>query len=138
MNGALKGKYELSLDRFFRDFTIMTYGAAVMARVVNAFVSREIHASDENWMSCMAYRLNHAMKSVMSTHCSGTILEEVAQDFWSMKKIIEDRNRSGWNHLLPRGYKLLQDYETRFGTYFQVSTRYLKVAHTLLTYLTLI
>ena len=96
----------------------MTDGAAVMARVANASLSREIHAPDENWMSCMAHGLNNAMKLVMSTLCNGPILEVFALDFWSMKKIIEDRNRSGWSHLLPGVYKLLQECETIFGTYY--------------------
>ena len=47
LNNALMEKYELSMDHFFCDFTIVTDGAAVMARVANVSVSREIHAPDE-------------------------------------------------------------------------------------------
>ncbi len=53
LNAALLDKYELSMDHFFRGFTIVTDGAAVMAKVANASVSRGIHTSDETWMRCM-------------------------------------------------------------------------------------
>ena len=46
-----------------------------------------------------------------------------------MKKIIEDSNRSGYNHLLPDELKLLQESETRLGTYYQVAERLLKSSH---------
>ena len=39
------GKYELSMDHFFRDFMIVTDSAAVMARVGNAYVFRKINAA---------------------------------------------------------------------------------------------
>ncbi len=45
-----------------------------------------------------------------------------------MKKIIEESNRSGWNHLLPDGSKLIQESGPRFGTYYQVAEGFLKVA----------
>ena len=48
---------------------------------------------------------------------------------WHMKKIIKDGNSPGWNYLLPRGYKPFQECETRFGTYYQVSARFLKLVH---------
>ena len=117
------------MDHFFCDSTIVTDDAAVMARVANASVSTEIHAPNETWMSCTAHGLNNIMKSVMFVNCNGATLEVAVQDFWAMKKIIEDGNRSGWNHLLPYGYKLLQEYGTRFRTYYKVSERFLKAAH---------
>ena len=80
-------------------------------------------------MSCMAHCLNNAMKSVMSMYCEGTILQVVVQDFWSMKRIIEVANRSRWNHLRPDGYKLIQESETRFGTFYLLAERFLKSAH---------
>ena len=47
LNNALLEKYEYGLDVFMRGFTIVTDGAAVMARVANASVSRDIHRPDE-------------------------------------------------------------------------------------------
>ena len=98
LNSALMDKYDLSLGRFFRDFTSVTDDAAVMARIAFASVSREIHELDEKWLSCIAHGLNNAIKSVMSTNSNGLILEEVAQDFRSIKELIEDGSRSVSNH----------------------------------------
>ncbi len=100
----------------------------MMAKIGNASISRGIHASDETWMSCMVQSLNNIMNSVLSSHCLGPNLEFVAQDFWSMRRIIEDVKKSGWNHLLPNGCKLLQECEKRFGTHCQVLERFLKTA----------
>ena len=50
------------MDRFARAFTMVEGGAAVMARVANALVSKEIHNPDETWMSCLADALNNVMK----------------------------------------------------------------------------
>ncbi len=129
LNAALLDKYELSMDHFFPGFTIFTDGAAVMANVANASVSRGIHTLYETWMSCLDYYLNRILKSVLSSHCHSPSIEVVAKYFWSIKRIIGDGNRSGWSHLLPNGYKLLQDGETRFEAHYQVSERFLKTAH---------
>ena len=45
LNNALLEKYELSMDQFFRDFKIVPEDTAVVTRVVNASVYREIHAA---------------------------------------------------------------------------------------------
>ncbi len=52
-------------------------------------------------MSCMAHSMNNITKSLLSSHCHGPDLEVVEQDFWSMKRIVEDGNWSGWHDLLP-------------------------------------
>ena len=52
----------------------------------------------------------------------------VVRDLRSMKRIIEDANRVGWNYLLPNGCRLIQESETRFGTHYQVAERFLKAA----------
>ncbi len=93
-----------------------------MARVENASVSREIHTPDETWMSCFVHILNNTMKTVLTSRCQSSVLQVV-------KRIIEDADRSGWNHLLRSGFKLKQESETRLGTYYRVAERLLKSAH---------
>ena len=68
INGALLDKYETTLDTFMRDFAMVTDGAAVMARVANASVSRDINAPDETWMNCVAHFFNNRMRSVVSSY----------------------------------------------------------------------
>ena len=48
--------------------------------------------------------------------------------FPSDEKIIEEANRSEWNHLLSDDYMQKQECETRFGTYCKVAERLLKSA----------
>ena len=114
----------MSLEQFIQGFTIVTDRAAVIARVANASVSEDIHKTDETWMSCIAHTLNNAMKSVLSTNCQGPVLKVVLLDFRAMKTVTEDSNRTGWNHLLPPGFKLKQESETRFGSQYQSSERF--------------
>ncbi len=45
-----------------------------------------------------------------------------------MKKIVEDANRGGWNHLLRDAYTLIQEVETRFGTFYHVPEGFFKSA----------
>ena len=115
LNSALLEKYEMSLEQFMQGFTVVTDGAAVMARVANASLSKDIHKPNETWMSYIAHVVKNAMKSVLSTNCQGPVLEVVLNDFPVMKKVIEESNRTGRNHLLPTGFKLKQESETRFG-----------------------
>ena len=63
----------------------------------------------ENWMRCMAHSLNNSMKTLMSKCKKVGTLSVVAEDFRAMKKIIEDTNCAGWNHLPPNGCKLKQE-----------------------------
>ncbi len=62
LNSALVQKFETSLDQFMHRFTMVTDGAAVMAQVANASVSRDNYVPDGSWMSCMAHCLNNAIK----------------------------------------------------------------------------
>ena len=48
-------KYQTGLDHFLKNITMVTNGAAVMARVANPSVSAELHSLDETWMGCMAH-----------------------------------------------------------------------------------
>ncbi len=114
---------------------MFTDGAAVMARVANASVSREIHMPDESWLRSIAHQLNNAMKHCMTTSMQGTDLQVIVQDFRGMKKFIEDANSSGWNHLLPHGYKLIQESETRFGTFYYVAERFLRASRYVYSFL---
>ncbi len=45
-----------------------------------------------------------------------------------MEEIIEDANRFGWIYLLPLGNKLIQESETRCGTFNYVAERFLKAS----------
>ena len=83
------------MEDLLQDFTTVTDGAAVMARVANASVSRELHTPDEIWMNFMNHSLNNTMKSVLHHHFGSNELQVVVDDFRSMKRIIEDGSRFG-------------------------------------------
>lgn len=78
-----------------RDFTMVTDGAAVMARAPNASISREIHVLDEIWMRCMDYFRNITMMSVITSYSDSATLQVVVEDFRSMKKILKTQTDVG-------------------------------------------
>ena len=119
LNIALLEKYEIGLDYFLKFFTMSTDRVAVMARVANASVSLELHDPDKTWMDCLARFLNDVMKHAISKCRNNAVLTTVANDLRSVKKIVEDANRSEKNHLLPDGYNLVLESETRFGTHYK-------------------
>ena len=51
LNDALNLKNEVSMEYFSCGFTMVTDDAAVMARVANASILREIHAPSETWLN---------------------------------------------------------------------------------------
>ena len=108
LNDALNLKYEASMEYVSRDFTIVTDGAFVKGRVLNAFILSEIHAASETWLKCMYHALNNVMKSVLESYCNSTIVEVVVRDLRSNKTVIEDAKRVGWNYLLPNDCRLIQ------------------------------
>ena len=68
LNSGLLEKYEMSLEKFMQGFTMVADRAAVMARIANDSVSKDIHKPDETLMSCIAHALSNAMESVLSTN----------------------------------------------------------------------
>ena len=90
LDDALLQKYNTLLNTFLKRFPMVTDGAAVMARVANASVSREVQPPDENRMRCMAHFLYNSMKTVMSQCKKVATLSVVAEDFRAMKKRIEE------------------------------------------------
>ena len=69
LEDALRDKYGIELCHFMENFTMVSDGAAVMARVGNASVITDLHVPDETWVRCMAHLLNNAMKKAM-TYCT--------------------------------------------------------------------
>lgn len=60
--------YETMLNRFIENFSMVTDGTAVMARVENASVSARMHYSDKTWMTSTAHILKIAMKYFSSRY----------------------------------------------------------------------
>ena len=126
LEDALRYKYGIELCNSMKNFTMVTDGAAVMVRVANASVSLDLHVPDETWMRYMTHILNNFMKKAMTSCSQSDILLVGAHDFHAVKKITEDANRRECNHLLPDGFPLKEECETRFGTHYYCSGRFLK------------
>ncbi len=77
-------------------------------------------------MGCFVNILSNIMKSALNKCISDCVLVKIADAFRLMKKIVEDSKRNGWNSMLPVGYRLVQDVETRFGSHYRVAERFLK------------
>lgn len=70
--------------------------------------------------------LHSSMKAVMEACISLDVLKKVPEDFSAMKRIVTNAKKSEWNSLLPFGFHLIKEVETRFGTHFIVADRFLK------------
>ena len=66
------------------------------------------------------------MKSVFSVCAYDSSMQKIEFDFKSIKRIVEDSKRHGWNKDLPVGYRLIPDVDTRLGTLFLVTERFMK------------
>lgn len=55
-------------------------------------------------------------------------LKRIWEDFQRVKTIVRVFKQGGWNSKMERGYALIQEVETRFGTTFSVVERFLKAA----------
>lgn len=121
LNDAITPKYEFSMEHFSRSFTTLPDGTTVIERAANVSISKKIHAPSETWLKCMTHALKNVIKYVLVSYCNSKILEAV-------KRVFQDANRVGWNHLLPNGCRLVQESETRFGTHYRVAERFVRSA----------
>ncbi len=78
-------QYEMFMNSLMKDCTMITDGAAFMARVASASVSREIREPAETWMSCLACFLHNTMKAVLANTNKSSVLQVDLQDFRSVK-----------------------------------------------------
>jgi len=122
----LRTEYGITFDTIQETFTLVTDGAAVMAKMAGSSVSVNIAIPDEGWMRCYVHILHNTMKEVMKACLSDEKLKRIAVDFQTMKKIVTNSKKNGWNSQLPIGYHLIQEVETRFGTHYLVAERFLK------------
>jgi len=126
LDSNLQRDYGIDFATMHKTFILVTDGAAVMAKMAGSSVSESIAIPDEKWMRCYVHVLHNAMKAVMAECTGDETLEKISEDFKSMKKIVENSKKAGWNCNLPVGFHLIQEVETRFGTHFVVAERFLK------------
>ena len=103
----LHTSYGVSFNSIQNVFTVVTDGAGAMAHMANSSVSSRIAVRDETWMRCYFHILQSSMRSVFKQCTDDPVLSKVADDFKSVKRIVEDAKRNGWNAKLPHGYKLI-------------------------------
>ena len=105
---------------------MVTDNASIMAWVAGASVSTQIAPLNMKWMGCIVHQINTALKSCISALGTDDGLYKIFEDLQAVKKIVRIFKQANWNALLPEGYKLILEVETRFGTTFQVVQRFLK------------
>ena len=126
LGNGLMEYYGCDIDSLTQGFTMVTDNASVMARVAGASISARIAPLSMKWVGCIFHQINTALKSCISALATDEDLQKIFDDLQSVKKIVRIFKQSNWNALLPEGYKLIQEVETRFGTTFQVVQRFLK------------
>ena len=125
---CLSSLYGIDFHSIQKTFTVVTDGAPVMARIANSSISTRHAQWDHTWMRCHVHVLQNCMKAAFERCSDDNVLRTISADFRSVKRIVEDAKRYGWNKKLPRGFHLIQDVEPRFGTIFLVAERFLKSA----------
>jgi len=124
----LQQQYKITYGDIAKDFTFVTDGAAVMANVGGSSVSLRLARRDQRWMRCFAHVLSKVMEKAMLNCKNDPVLIKIHTDFKMMKRVVENSKRVPWNHMLPNGYRLIQEVDTRFGTHYLVAQRFLKSA----------
>ncbi len=79
---------------------MLTDSAAVTTRVAHASASSNMHTPDESRLGCMSHPQKNAMNHSMANSHGDSLHQVEAADFRSMKRILEDSNRYGWNQYL--------------------------------------
>lgn len=124
MDTNLQSQFGCSFDSIRESSTFVTDGAVGMARIAGRFVSRRTAPQNE----CYVHTLNNWMKQVLQRCSSDSTLVKDSDEYTTMKKVVEDSKRQGWNSQFPIGFRLIQDEETMFGTHYFVAERFLKPA----------
>jgi len=114
----LQQQYKITYGDIAKDFTFVTDGAAVMANVGGSSVSLRLARRDQRWMRCFAHVLSKVMEKAMLNCKNDPVLIKIHTDFKMMKRVVENSKRVPWNHMLPNGYRLIQEVDTRFGTHY--------------------
>ena len=96
-----------------------------MAVMANSSVCSRLAERNQFWMRCFVHVLQKCMKAVFRRCAGNEELEKIAQDLKSVKKIVENAKRCGWNKNLPGGYHLIQDVGNRLGTIYRVTERFI-------------
>ncbi len=62
IDDSLRAHNGVSISELQKSFTIVTDGAAVIAKVAGSSVSRTRSSTDHKWMRCMVHVLNNVVK----------------------------------------------------------------------------
>jgi len=77
LESSLEKEYGITLDTIQKTFSMVTDGAAVMAKTAGSSVSLNIAVPDETWMRCLVHMLHNCMKAVMEVIVSDDVLKEI-------------------------------------------------------------
>jgi len=109
-----------------KSYTLVTDCASTMPCIVGASSSSSKVPFTEKWLGCITHQLNTVMKPSMSDEERRNT--RISKDLGAVKTIVRVFKHGSWNSLLPDGFALIQEVETRFGTTFSVVERFLKSA----------
>ena len=90
LENNLQKDYGVEFNSIGKNFTLVTDGAAVMARMAGSSISTRIATPDQKWMRWFVHVLNNCMKAVMDSCAGEELLQKIVADFKFMKRIVED------------------------------------------------
>jgi len=117
-------KFGLHFEKFMSRYTFVTDHASTLPCFIGSSSSSSKVPFTHKWLGCVSHLLNTVMK-----HC---VQEQQREDSIERKVLIRVKTivrvfkHGNWNVLLPQGYSVIQEVETRFGTTHVVVESFLK------------
>lgn len=105
---------------------------AEMACEARSSVRAGVRERDAKWMGCASHQINNALKDCVASLAISDLseLRRSGEDLKALKTVVRIFKQGEWISMLPLGFHLKQESETRFGPIYIVVERFLK-AHKL-------
>jgi len=126
LSDALMRRYGVEFEDLMQHLTFVTDCASTMPCIVGASSSSSKVPFSEKWVGCISHQINTCMKNCLQSKILTGELSVIQTDLNAVKTIVRIFKQGNWNALLPDGYALLQEVETRFSTMHTVVERFIK------------
>jgi len=126
LSDALMRRYGVEFEDLMQHLTFVTDCASTMPCIVGASSSSSKVSFSEKWVGCISHQINTCMKNCQQSKILTGELSVIQTDLNAVKTIVRIFKQGNWNALLPDGYALLQEVETRFSTMHTVVERFIK------------
>ena len=90
IDNRLRLNYGLDFNSIQKFFTVVTDGAANMARMANSSISSRLVCRDEKWIGYFVHVLSNCMKSLFQRCGEDSVSARVSNNLRAVQRIVED------------------------------------------------